>query len=102
MNTKGNKQFTIYGRLTCPFCIKAIEVCKEKNLSYTFFDILESDENNQSLEKLSKANNHYTVPLILVDSNFLGGCDSLLLYLGEDNNGDSFKGCNINDKNCKL
>lgn len=97
-----NKKFTIYGRLSCPFCLKAIEVCKDKNLDYQFFDILESDEHNKNLEKLSKENNHSTVPLVLVDNNFLGGCDSLLLYLGEEDSNNSFKGCNINDKNCNI
>tara|TARA_Y100001938_G_scaffold150717_1_gene243022 strand:+ start:3628 stop:3870 length:243 start_codon:yes stop_codon:yes gene_type:complete len=77
-------RFIIIGRLTCPFCVKAIDYCKAKNAEYVFFNYTEAPE---ILEEYKFFHQQSTVPIILsnnLESGYtkkLGGYSDLLEYL---------------------
>ena len=77
-------RFIIIGRLTCPFCAKAIDYCKAKNAEYVFFNYTEVPE---MLEEYKIFHQQSTVPIILsnnLESGYtkkLGGYSDLLEYL---------------------
>lgn len=78
------EKFIIIGRSTCPFCVKAVEYCKAKNVEHKFLDYV---RNTNILEEYKQFHKHPTVPIIL--SNHLktgivkkiGGYSDLLEYL---------------------
>ncbi len=77
-------RFIIIGRLTCPFCTKAIDYCKAKNAEYVFFNYTERPE---ILEEYKQFHKQTTVPIILTNNletgytKKLGGYSDLLEYL---------------------
>ncbi len=62
-------RFIIIGRLNCPFCVKAIEYCKQKDKEYIFFNYTEHPD---ILEEYKKFHNHSTVPIILANDMLTG------------------------------
>ena len=77
-------RFIIIGRLTCPFCTKAIDYCKAKSAEYVFFNYTAHPE---ILEEYKQFHNQRTVPIILANNletgytNKVGGYSDLLEYL---------------------
>lgn len=69
------KKIIIYTKSYCPYCVKAKQLLKNKNVSFTEIDIT----NNQSLieEMLLKSSGRKTVPQIFIDDTHVGGCDDL-------------------------
>ena len=69
------KKIIIYTKSYCPYCIKAKQLLKNKNVNFTEIDIT----NNQSLieEMLLKSSGRKTVPQIFIDDFHVGGCDDL-------------------------
>lgn len=65
----------IYSKSFCPFCQRAIELLKQKNVDFKIIDITE-DEEGMSL--LSAETNCDTVPQIFINEEFIGGCDELM------------------------
>ena len=71
------KYIVIYGRSTCPYCIKMME--HVKNISKSLF--VEIDV--EPIELFSKSNlnkilspeigNHSTVPIVFIEGKFIGG-----------------------------
>lgn len=70
-----NKKVIMYTKSYCPYCVKAKQLLKIKNVSVTEIDIT----NNQVLidEMLSKTYGRKTVPQIFIDDFHVGGCDDL-------------------------
>ncbi len=58
----------------CPFCEAAKALLKQKGVSFEFINL---DSDPDLREKLSKELNHYTVPMIFVGENFIGGFQEL-------------------------
>ncbi len=69
------KKIIIYTKSYCPYCVKAKQLLKNKNVNFTEIDIT----NNQSLieEMLLKSSGRKTVPQIFIDDTHVGGCDDL-------------------------
>ncbi len=70
-----SKKIIIYTKSYCPYCVKAKQLLKNKNVNFTEIDIT----NNQSLidEMLLKSAGRKTVPQIFIDDFHVGGCDDL-------------------------
>jgi glutaredoxin len=77
-------RFIIIGRLTCPFCVKAIDYCRAKGVQYFF---LNYTKNPSVLEEYKQFHDQPTVPIILANSSDtgytkkVGGYSDLLEYL---------------------
>ena len=77
-------RFIIIGRLTCPFCARAMDYCKAKSAEVIFFNYT---ENPKALEEYKQFHNHPTVPIILANNletgytKKVGGYSDLLEYL---------------------
>jgi glutaredoxin 3 len=72
---KMTKKIIIYTKSYCPYCVKAKQLLKNKNISFTEIDITD----NQSLieEMLLKSAGRKSVPQIFIDDFSVGGCDDL-------------------------
>lgn len=70
-----NKQVVIYTKSYCPYCVKAKQLFKIKNLEFNEIDITD----NQELidEMLKRSNGRKTVPQIFIGEYHVGGCDDL-------------------------
>ena len=70
-----NKKVIMYTKSYCPYCVKAKQLMKIKNMDVTEIDIT----NNQALidEMLSKSSGRKTVPQIFINDFHVGGCDDL-------------------------
>ena len=77
-------RFIIIGRLTCPFCVKAMDYCKAKNTEYVFLNYA---QDTSILEEYKQFHNQSTVPIILANNletgytKKVGGYSDLLEYL---------------------
>ena len=77
-------KFLIYGRSSCPFCVRAEQMLKFKKQECQFFD-LENDR--QFLEEAKIFYQHNTVPIVLsIDKDSgkvskVGGSDDLKEWL---------------------
>lgn len=90
----------IYGRKTCPYCLLAIDLCRDLKLEFEFLDIKKSEKNYKDLKDLAKKYDHHTVPLIFINNKFIGGYDQLSVFYNKKTNSKNFQGCNIGDNNC--
>ncbi len=68
------KKIEIYSKDHCPYCVSAKELLTEKGYAYTEIDAL---ENIEKRNKLAEKHNHYTVPMIFIDEQFVGGFSEL-------------------------
>lgn len=70
-----NKKIVIYSKSYCPYCVKAKQLLKNKNIDFTEIDITD----NQTLieELLLKSFGRKTVPQIFIDDFYVGGYDDL-------------------------
>ena len=76
------KKITIYTTPYCPFCIRAKQLLKSKNIDFKEIDLSEEPEKFDEMSK--KSNGARTVPQIFVDDTHIGDCD----YIHElDNKG---------------
>lgn len=77
----------IYGRLSCPYCVRAknhAQSLKEErnDFDYIYIDMPEAGVSMDDLEKM--AGTHVrTVPQIFLDDKHIGGCDDFLAYSSE-------------------
>jgi glutaredoxin 3 len=65
----------IYIKPTCPFCIHALGVLRDKGVSPTVYDLFETPELRDKMIK--RAGGASTVPQIFIDNTHIGGCDDL-------------------------
>ncbi len=68
------KQITIYTTSYCPYCKKAKELLSSLSLPFEEVDV----EHNPNLRaELTEKFQWKTVPMIVIDGQFIGGCDDL-------------------------
>ena len=67
------KKITIYTTPYCPFCIRAKQLLKSKNIDFKEIDLSEEPEKFDEMSK--KSNGARTVPQIFADDNHIGDCD---------------------------
>ncbi len=61
----------IYGRMSCPFCVKAVELCKEQGVEFKFNPLMDG------MRMIAAQKGHYTVPVVFDGKEFIGGYDEL-------------------------
>ena len=65
----------IYTWSTCPFCIRAKALLKQKNVQYQEY-VIDGDESARSVMS-QRANGRRSVPQIFIENQHVGGCDDL-------------------------
>ena len=65
----------IYTWQSCPFCIRAKTLLKNKDIEFTDHKI-DGDENARRLMS-ERASGRTSVPQIFIDDKHIGGCDDL-------------------------
>ena len=58
----------------CPFCEAAKGLLSNKNIPFEFINF---DKDPKLREKMAKKLNYYTVPMIFIDDEFIGGFQEL-------------------------
>lgn len=68
-------EVTIYTTRFCPFCVRAKQLLKSKNVAFNEIPV----DNNPSLrEEMTKKAGIHTVPQIWVGETHVGGCSELM------------------------
>ncbi len=65
----------IYTTKVCPYCVRAKNLLKSKNVDYLEHDLTGDDAGREAL--LKKSNGMRTVPQIFINGKHIGGCDNL-------------------------
>ena len=65
----------IYSKMTCPYCIRAKMLLKQKGAEIEEIPVDFGGEKKQ--EMIERANGRTTVPQIFIDGRHVGGCDDL-------------------------
>ena len=71
------KNTLIYTTATCPYCVRAKQLLKEKGLDYTEIRV---DLDDAEREKMISRSGRRTVPQIFIDDQHIGGFDDLYAY----------------------
>lgn len=66
---------TIYTTRTCPFCHRAKELLRDKNLAFDEIDV--GADPSLRAQMTQRAHGRRTVPQIFVGDHHVGGCDDL-------------------------
>lgn len=66
---------TIYTTRTCPFCIRAKGLLREKNVRFDEIDV--GGDPSVRAQMTQRANGRRTVPQIFIGDRHVGGCDDL-------------------------
>ncbi|MCL9780265.1 glutaredoxin [Vibrio sp. S4M6] len=81
---KGN---IVYGKATCPFCVKAKNLLDEAGIDYQYFDVVKDSSALYRMIPEVKAHiglkTPVTVPQIWLDGQYIGGSDNLEAWLKE-------------------
>ena len=80
------RYFIVHGRTSCPYCVNAVSLLEERNISYIFSQVAPDDR-----PALVEKYDWHTVPVVverqLLDGtaeNLIGGYDDLCTYLSDD------------------
>lgn len=68
--------YTIYGRDDCEFCVKAVNLCVRNGASFSFVNMTRNEMTKEVLSELLQVSVR-TVPQVLLESRYIGGCDDL-------------------------
>lgn len=77
-------KYVLFGKPTCPFCVKAETLLKKENLTYHMVSF--EEDQVEILQTVKTAWDWETVPMIFYvndsgDIKLLGGCDDLERHL---------------------
>lgn len=64
----------IYSTHTCPYCVRAKALFKQKGVSFTEFFI---DEDDTLRAQMMERSQRRSVPQIFINNQHVGGCDDL-------------------------
>lgn len=87
-----DKRTIVYGRATCPYCMKSKEELELRGIPYDYIDL---DELGKSAAEVT-GRKVKTVPQIYVEGTYVGGYDELMAYLNqplEIQSGDECRAC---------
>lgn len=70
----------IYTKDYCPYCVKAMNLLRQKGVEFTEIDI--TNDTDKIAEMMERAKPRRTVPQIFINNIGIGGCDDL--YALED------------------
>lgn len=65
----------IYTWRTCPFCIRAKDLLREKSVEFTEYSIDGDEAARAAMAK--RANGRRTLPQIFINDQHIGGCDDI-------------------------
>ena len=68
-------QVEIYTTKICPYCVRAKNLLKAKDVDYVEHDVTGDEAGREAL--LKKSNGMRTVPQIFINGQHVGGCDNL-------------------------
>jgi glutaredoxin 3 len=68
-------EVTIYTKAYCPYCVRAVGLLREKQVSYQEIRIDLQPERRD--EMINRANGRTTVPQIFIGEQHIGGCDDM-------------------------
>ncbi|MSR77670.1 MAG: glutaredoxin 3 [Candidatus Omnitrophica bacterium] len=68
------KQVTVYTTQYCPYCTRAKNLLKSKNIPFQEIDLT---DNQAKRDELQAKTGWMTVPMIFIGDDFIGGCDDL-------------------------
>lgn len=68
------KPVTMYTKATCPYCNAAKKLFDSLSVPYTDIDVMEHPDKRA---EMSEKHNWYTVPMIFVGDEFIGGYDDM-------------------------
>lgn len=68
------KQVKVYSTNYCPYCTRAKQLLKSKNIPFQEIDLTNDGELR---DKISAQTGHQTVPMIFIGEQFIGGFDDL-------------------------
>lgn len=72
----------IYIKNTCPFCHRAMDLLRAKNVTFTVIDL--ADDYTQREVMIARSNGRTTVPQIFINDQHIGGCDDLFALEAAD------------------
>ena len=65
----------IYTWRTCPFCLRAKQLLREKGVEFTEYSI---DGDNEARSKMAeRSHGQRSVPQIFINDQHIGGCDDI-------------------------
>lgn len=71
------KKVTIYYKQTCPYCVRAEKLLRERGVSD--LEKISIDTNReQRAAMIERSGGRTTVPQIFIDQAHIGGCDDLM------------------------
>jgi len=65
----------IYTKMTCPYCIRAKSLLKQKGVDWEEIEVDYGGEKKQ--EMVQRTGGRMTVPQIFINGRHVGGCDDL-------------------------
>jgi glutaredoxin len=70
----GNKlgRIVVFGAEYCSFCLKAKTLLEKANTNFSYLDV-EEESTMEQLKQYQRQYNYKTIPMIFVDSKFIGG-----------------------------
>ena len=78
----------VYGKATCPHCIRAKDYLDDAGIMYTYFDVVKNPralyEMIPRVKEIIGEKTPVTVPQIWLDGKYVGGADELSKLLGRD------------------
>lgn len=77
------KTFEIYTTKSCPYCVEAKKLIKNKGHTYIEYNVptdATKEHIQKKLEKLGVSVTVRTVPQIFVGNEYIGGHDELVMY----------------------
>ena len=67
-------QVIVYSSATCPYCDRAKDLLKRKNVAFTE---IRADLDEAARDEMIAKSARRTVPQIFIDDRHIGGCDDL-------------------------
>lgn len=75
--------WTVYGRSSCPFCVKIRQFFDSIGIKYIYYDIEKIPHGDEASDKLHDLTRGYNkVPIVFFYGMFIGGYSETLKYLG--------------------
>jgi glutaredoxin 3 len=71
----------IYYWTTCPYCLRALALLKDKGVDYIGYDITGDEDARAQMVK--RTGGPKSVPQIFIDDQHIGGCDDLYALEGK-------------------
>jgi glutaredoxin 3 len=67
-------QVVLYTTRTCPFCVRAKQLLRNKSIEFDDIDVGNAPEQRATLTARTGSR---TVPQVFINDEFVGGCDEL-------------------------